>query len=97
MHHPPIQVYACMFVYVYMHIMCCSVLQCVAVCCSELDLNAPSAMHHPPIQVYACMCVYVCVRMCVDGYVCMCVYVYMRMYVLQCVVVLQCAALCCST
>ena len=71
MHHPPIQVYVCVCYYVYMRIRCCSVLQCVAVCCSELDLNAPSATHDPPIQVYVCVCVHVCLCLCAYGYVCM--------------------------
>jgi len=51
---------------------CCSVLQCVAVCCSRrLAIGHISVC--VCVCVYVCMCVYVCVYMCVCVYVCVCV------------------------
>jgi len=58
---------------------CCSVLQCVAVCCSVLHTYGNSMWVH--VSLYLCMCVsvYVCIYVCV--YLYMCVFMYVCIYV----------------
>ena len=76
----------------------CSMLQCVAVCCSDASLLMLNACTHA--NTHACVAVCCSVLQCVAA--CCSVLQYVAMYcsVLQCVVVscsmLQCCAVCCS-
>ena len=75
---------------------CCSVLQCVAVCvCVSSEKRSTDRVHFYPRPCVLCRCVCVCVRVrvcCVCECVCVCVCVCVRVCACMCVCVCVCVS-----